>query len=170
MKLLYPWFLLVLATPVCAHGPTPQKTDQTVLIQAPAETVWKLLSEPCAIRQWHPDVADCQSSDARKRELTLKNGAKLNEEFDEVLVEEMSISYRLAGNPDIKALPVSSLTGRIKLKPEGSGVRVSWMARYYRADTTNEPPKGMDDQSALNAVNQYVKSGLDGLASPAAKK
>lgn len=170
MNKRYPWWLLVLSTSVWAHGPTPQKTDQTVLLQASAASVWKMLSAPCAIKDWHPAVADCQSSEAGKRVLILKNGAKLQEEFDEILVEEQTISYRLAGNPDIQALPVSSLTGRIKLKQEGTGVRVSWMARYYRADTTNEPPKGMDDQSALNAVNQYVKSGLDGLASSAAKK
>ena len=156
--------------PVFAHGPTPQKTDQSKLInQAPA-AVWKKLSEPCAITKWHSEVGHCESSAAMKRTLTLKNGGKINEEIDEILPAEMTISYRLGGEVDIKALPVSSLTGRIKVVPEGAGSRVSWLARYYRADTTNEPPKGLDDESAQKAVNAYVKAALEGLEQAPAKK
>jgi mxaD protein len=82
----------------------------------------------------------------------------------------MTISYRIGGEIDFKALPVSSLTGRIKVKAEAAGTNVSWLARYYRADTTNEPPKGLDDESALNAVNSYIKAGLSGLDKSEVKK
>lgn len=169
MNPLYALLLSAIALPVLAHGPTPQKTDQSALIKASPEVVWKLLSEPCAITSWHPDVQDCQSDDPLKRTLTLKNGGKINEEMDEILPTEMSISYRLGGEVDPKALPVSSLTGRIKVKAEADGSRVSWVARYYRVDTTNEPPKGLDDESALSAINAYVKAGLSGLDSPSKK-
>jgi mxaD protein len=170
MKLIYTFLLSVVAMPVFAHGPTPQKTDQTATVKASPDLVWKQLSEPCAIKNWHPYVADCQSSDPKKRTLTLKNGSKIDEEVDEIVPAEMSISYRIAGEFDIKALPVSSLTGRIKVKPEGADSNVSWLARYYRADTTNEPPKGLDDESALKAVNAYVKAALAGLGNPTEKK
>ncbi|MEQ1767539.1 MAG: SRPBCC family protein [Methylotenera sp.] len=170
MKLIYTLIFSALAMPAFAHGPTPQKTDQMHTVKASPEIVWKLLSDPCAIKNWHPDVADCQSSDPKKRTLTLKNNSKIDEEVDEILPAEMSISYRIAGEIDIKALPVSSLTGRIKVKAEGAGSSVSWLARYYRADTTNEPPKGLDDESALKAVNAYVKAALTGLDNPTAKK
>ena len=170
MKLIYGLLLTVIATPAFAHGPTPQKTDQTVTLKAAPETVWKQLSEPCAIKDWHPDVADCQSSDPKKRTLTLKNGSKIDEEVDEIVPAEMPISYRIGGEIDVKALPVSSLTGRVKVKANGAGSDVSWLARYYRADTTNEPPKGMDDESATKAVNAFVKAGLAGLDNLAAKK
>lgn len=163
MKLIYTLLLSAITMPAFAHGPTPQKTDQTVTLKAAPELVWKQLSEPCAIKNWHPDVADCQSSDPKKRTLTLKNGSKIDEEVDEILPAEMSISYRVAGEVDTKALPISSLTGRIKVKAEGTDLSVSWLARYYRADTTNEPPAGMDDESATKSVNAYVKAGLVGL-------
>ena len=78
--------------------------------------------------------------------------------------------YKRQGEIDIKALPVSSLTGQIKAKADGDKTSVSWKSRYYRADTTNEPPKGMDDESALKAVNAYVKAGLTGLGDTAIKK
>ena len=170
MKIIGTLILVIIATPAVAHGPTPQKTDETTVINAKSEVVWRLLSEPCAIKSWHPEVADCQSSDAKKRTITLKNGGKIDEEVDEILPAEMSISYRIAGEIDIKALPVSSLTGQIKAKADGDKTSVSWKSRYYRADTTNEPPKGMDDESALKAVNAYVKAGLTGLGDTAIKK
>lgn len=163
MKLIYTLLLSTIAMPVLAHGPTPQKTDETVILKVTPELAWKQLSEPCAIKNWHPDVAGCTSSDQKKRTLTLKNGSKLDEEVDEILPAEMSISYRIAGEVDVKALPISSLNGRIKVKAEGADASVSWLARYYRADTTNEPPVGMDDESAKKSVNAYIKAGLVGL-------
>ena len=162
--------LSAIMMPAYAHGPTPQKTDQSALINAAPAAVWKKLSEPCAIANWHSEVSNCESSTALKRTLTLKNGGKINEEIDEILPAEMTISYRLGGDMDIKALPVSSLTGRIKVVAEGAGSRVSWLARYYRFDTTNEPPKGLDDESAQKAVNAYVKTALEGLEQAPAKK
>ncbi|PPC83820.1 MAG: MxaD protein [Methylotenera sp.] len=169
MKKIYALILMAITAPALAHGPTPQKTDQSVLISASPEVVWKRLSEPCAIKDWHPDVVGCDSTTALKRTLVLKNGSKINEEIDEMLPSEMSISYRL-GEIDIKALPVSSLTGRLKVTADGANTKVVWVARYYRADTTNEPPKGLDDESALNAVNAYVKAALAGLQKPMPKK
>ncbi len=169
MKKIYALILMAVAAPAIAHGPTPQKTDQSALIGAAPDAVWKLLSEPCAIKDWHPDVVGCESITPLKRTLVLKNGSKINEEIDEILPSEMSISYRL-GDIDIKALPVSSLTGRLKVTADGTSSKVMWVARYYRADTTNEPPKGLDDESALNAVNAYVKAALAGLEKPVPKK
>lgn len=170
MKLIYTLIISTFALPVLAHGPTPQKTEQSVIIKATPAIVWKFISEPCSIKKWHPDVADCQSSDPKKLTLTLKNSSKIDEEVDELDQENMSISYRLASEVDIKALPVSSLTGRIKVTAEQSDAKVSWLARYYRVDTTNEPPEGMDDEAAKNAVNAYVKAALSGLKNALIKK
>lgn len=169
MKIIYAILLTAIAFPVAAHGPTPRKTDETALIKSPPAEVWKQLSEPCAITSWHPDVAECQEISKTKRTLTLKNGGKITEEIDEILPAEYSISYRLASDSEIKALPVSSLSGRLKVKAEGSGSQVTWALRYYRADTENEPKEGQDDESAQSAVDSYVKAGLAGLDNPAKK-
>lgn len=154
---------LCIVLPAAAHGPTPRKTDQTILVNAAPDKVWKMMSVPCAIAEWHPQVAGCQDVSGKGRALTLKNGGKLVEGFDELLPAEMSLSYRLEGDLDIQALPVSSLSGRIRLKAEGTGTRISWMARYYRAFTGNEPPSGQDDESAEQAVNAYVSGALEGI-------
>lgn len=168
MKLIYSLFtsavLASIALPTYAHGPTPRKTDETVLVAAKPEVVWKLLSDPCAIAKWNPELSACNSNAPNKRTLTLKNGGSISEEVDEQLPAEMSISYRLGADSEVKALPVSSLTGRIKVKAEGEGSKVSWMARYYRADTTNEPPEELNDEAAQNAVDAYVRVALKGLS------
>lgn len=163
MKFTYVLLMLLVSLPVAAHGPTPRKTDESILIKAPLEQVWQSISEPCAIAAWHPAIAACTSADAMKRKLALKTGGDIQEEFDEVQVAEKTISYRFAGDVDIKAIAVSSLSGRIRLVEEGGQVRVSWMARYYRAFTGNEPPPGQDDETAMQAVGQYVLSALQGL-------
>lgn len=170
MKRMIPLLMSIATLPALAHGPTPQKTDQTVLLDASPKSVWQALSTPCEIANWHPQVADCKADGQLKRTLTLKNGAKLMEEIDEILSDEMSISYRLGSGSEESALPVSSLTGRIKVKAEGEKANVVWIARYYRADTTNEPPKGKDDASAQLAVNSYVREGLLGLEEMLTKK
>ncbi len=170
MKLLQVLLITAISLPAFGHGPTPQKTDESVLIAATPDIVWKKLSEPCVISTWHPEVSSCEEVSPLKRILTLKNGGKISEEIDEILPVEMSISYRLGAESEVQAIPVSSLTGRIKVVADGAGSKVTWIARYYRADTTNEPPKGLDDGTAQLMVNAYVKSGLEGLNGAAAKK
>lgn len=170
MKLLQVFLFTAIALPAYGHGPTPQKTDESILLASSPDSVWKKLSEPCAIAAWHPDVSSCEEVSPLKRILTLKNGGKISEEIDEILPAEMSISYRLGAESEIKALPVSSLTGRVKVAADAEGSKVTWMARYYRADTTNEPPKGLDDGTAKLMVNAYVRSALKGLNEAVTKK
>lgn len=170
MKLLPVFLFTAIALPAYGHGPTPQKTDESILLGVTPAVVWKKLSEPCAIATWHPEVSSCEEVSPLKRILTLKKGGKISEEIDEILPVEMSISYRLGAESEVNALPVSSLTGRIKVVEDAAGSKVTWIARYYRADTTNEPPKGLDDATAQLMVNAYVRSGLEALNGALVKK
>jgi len=161
------WSLLVvtmlLSANVWAHGPTPQKTDESIQVHATAEAIWQRISAPCALAQWHPQVAACEAINDKQQKITLKNGKQLLQEIDEVSAAEMTVAYRLSGEIDLEALPVSSLNGKIKVSADGSNAKVVWTARYYRAFTGNEPPAGQDDESAKTAVDSFVKDGLQGL-------
>lgn len=154
---------LLLSANVWAHGPTPQKTDESIQVGASAESVWKRISAPCALAQWHPQVTACEAVGDKQQKLTLKNGKHLLQEIDEVAAADMTVSYRLSGDIDLEALPVSSLNGKIKVSADGNNAKVVWTARYYRAFTGNEPPAGQDDESAKTAVDAFVKEGLQGL-------
>jgi mxaD protein len=148
---------------VFAHGPTPQKTDESVHVNASPELVWKRIIEPCSIAKWNSEVSTCDVVSEKQQTLTLKNGKKILQEVDEIATTEMTLSYRFSGEIDITSLPVSSLNGKIKVTPDADGAKVTWTARYYRAFTGNEPPAGQDDESAKNAIDQFVKAGLNGL-------
>lgn len=154
---------LLLSANVWAHGPTPQKTDESIQVGTSADAVWKRISAPCGLAQWHPQVTACEAVNDKQQKITLKNGKQLLQEIDEVSAAEMTVSYRLSGDIDLEALPVSSLNGKIKVSADGSLAKVVWTARYYRAFTGNEPPAGQDDESAKNAVDSFVKEGLQGL-------
>jgi mxaD protein len=160
------WSLLLIglmSANVWAHGPTPQKTDESIQVNAAVDAVWKRVSAPCGLAQWHPQVAACEAVNDKQQRISLKNGKQLLQEIDEVSASDMTVSYRLSGDIDLEALPVSSLNGKIKVVADGSTAKVVWTARYYRAFTGNEPPAGQDDESAKTAVDDFVKEGLQGL-------
>ena len=51
-------FALVLAaTMALAHGPTPQKVNQSIAIKASPDAVWKVAGDFAGIGRWHPGVA-----------------------------------------------------------------------------------------------------------------
>ncbi len=163
MKLALTLIGVLVAGSAYAHGPTPQKTDESIQVSMTPDAVWKKVIEPCGMAKWNPEVTACDIVNDKQQSLTLKNGKKILQEIDEIAAAEMTISYRLSGEIDMAALPVSSLNGKIKVVPDAAGSTVTWTARYYRAFTGNEPPVGQDDESAKTAIDGFVKAGLNGL-------
>ena len=149
-----------------AHGPTPQKVNQTVTIRAAPDAVWKALAPFGGIGSWHPDVAAVEASggDAAGgvRRVTLRTGGTLVESLDEWNSQGRTYAYRMS-DPDLKALPVSSYSATITVTPEGDGSRVAWMGRFYRGDTGNEPPEELSDAAGKAAMDRYFADGLRGL-------
>ena len=172
-RLLLAFALLVAGfAPLAAHGPTPQRADESVTIEASPGAVWKLIAEFGAIGAWHPLVkrvaATGGDAAGAERVLTLDKG-DLTEGLDEVDADARRISYRLT-RENVEALPVSFYTATIEVKPSGSGSEVRWDARFYRADTTNEPPENLNDEAAITAMTDFIRQGLDGLKRKASGK
>lgn len=163
MKCYLAMLSLSIAGVAYAHGPTPQKTDESIVVSAKPEVVWKKIIEPCAIAQSNTEVRACEIVNEKQQSITLNNGKKILQEIDEIAEAEMTLSYRLSGDIDMAALPVSSLNGKIKVTPDAAGAKVTWTARYYRAFTGNEPPVGQDDEAAKQAIDAFVKAGLNGI-------
>ncbi|WP_428030220.1 SRPBCC family protein [Ancylobacter sp.] len=167
-------FGLLLLGPLLAlaHGPTPQRADETLVIAAPPEAVWAQLVKFGGIGDWHPLVKKVASTggDAAgaERVLTLEKG-DVTEGLDEVDTAAHRISYRLL-TENAEAIPVSFYTQTIEVKPDAAGSLVSWSARFYRADTTNEPPEDRNDEAAVAAMTDFIKQGLDGLKAKVATK
>lgn len=171
MRLTRPRLLLALVPALLpgvarAHGPTPQKVEQTITIAAPPAAVWKVVGPFGKIGAWHPDVAKVEATggdgSGATRKVTLKTGGTLDEGLDEWKADGMTYSYRM-GEPDLKALPVSSYSATVTVTPDGQGSKVSWAGRFYRGDTGNEPPEALSDAAGRTAMDRFFGDGLKGL-------
>nr|WP_083656694.1 SRPBCC family protein [Mongoliimonas terrestris] len=174
-SLTRPEFLLVAAAllvasaaPAAAHGPTPQKVAEAIDIAVPCELIWSKLRDFGSIGDWHPGLMKVEATGASERgatrTITLLNGETVVEKLDEVNGDLQSMSYRLS-TENLKALPVSFYTAKMTVsRPEGgASCRVDWEGRFYRGDTTNEPPPELNDEAAVTAMTDFFKVGLTGL-------
>ncbi|ODR98281.1 MxaD protein [Methyloceanibacter superfactus] len=155
---------LLAVTPAAAHGPTPQKVEQSIAIAAPPETVWAAVKDFDGLAGWNPLVESSKGSGGNAadgtRVVVLKSGGQLIDSLDEYLDDEMSYSYRLA-TPDIESFPASFYSSTLMVKPGANGgSEVIWDARLYRADTGNFPSETQNDQAAIEAVTRYFQEGL----------
>jgi len=161
--------LAFLATTALAHGPTPQKVNQSITIAAKPEAVWKIVGDFGRIATWNPalkaseGVAGNRPGEAEgRRTLTFPSGAELVESLDAWDGEAFTYSYRMS-DPEVKAIPVSSYSATLRVAPEGEGSKVTWSGRFYRGDTGNEPSEELSDAAGRTAMDAFFGDGLKGL-------
>lgn len=151
---------------VLAHGPTPQKVEESIEVKVEPDAAWTLVKDFANIGSWHPGLAKSAGSAGcagGTRTLTLKSGGDLVEGADECNDGEKALYYRLS-TENVNAFPVSSYSSKIEVKPGASGgTTLTWTARLYRADTTNDPPEDKNDAAAVKAMTDFVTTGLQGL-------
>lgn len=162
----------LIAPPAAAHGPTPQKIEETIAIAAPPERVWALVGPFGGIAGWHPLVARAEATGGdgpgAERVLTLRAGeavpgGEIAEGLDDHEPAQRRYGYRLA-RENVQALPVSFYSATIEVRPAGEGrSEVAWTGRYYRGDTGNFPAEGQDDETAGKAMATFLRTGLEGL-------
>lgn len=145
-----------------AHGPTPQKIDEKMMIAAPVETVWKKVSDFNGIADWHPMVESVSSPEEGTRVLKIKGKGEITDSLDEKDDAKHFMSYRLL-EENIEAFPVSFYTVSIELTEADKGTEMSWKGRFYRADTGNFPPEQYNDESAVKAMEAFAKTGMGSL-------
>lgn len=153
--------------PATAHGPTPQKVEETVTIAASPKVVWDAVKNFDSLAKWHPLVASSAGRGGNgqnaERDVVLKSGGQLTDSLDEYLDSEMSYSYRLA-RPNIDAFPVSFYSATLSVRPGANGGSdVEWDGRFYRADTGNFPAENQNDEAAIAAMTHFFHEGLQGL-------
>lgn len=159
--------LWLIAAPVLAHGPTPKKVEETVTVAADAARVWAVVADFGALAAWHPMVASSDASNGNQsgseRTVTLKSGGTITDSLDSYDAGAMSYAYRLL-KENVEVFPVSFYSAEISVAPAGDGTaRVTWIGRFYRGDTGNFPPEGLDDEAAIAAMTGFFQSGLAGL-------
>jgi carbon monoxide dehydrogenase subunit G len=160
--------LAVLISPAAqAHGPTRQKIQESIEINAPPAKVWAVIADFHDM-SWLPGVAKTTGEggnepDAAKRQLSLENGATIDESLYKYDPEEMSYSYRI-DQVDVKVLPVTNYSATITVLPAGEGKsKVEWRGAFYRGFPNNNPPPELNDEAAVSAVTKIYRAGLENL-------
>lgn len=155
--------LLLVPALATAHGPSRLKHTKTINIDAPPEKVWAVISDFCAIQDWHPAIAKCETSGGTEkgttRVLTLGNGESFTEELLKYSAEDMSYAYRIT-EPNHKAVPVGTYGSTIDINAgENGGSELVWKGFFYRAYPNNDPPPELSDEAAVNAIKNIYDSG-----------
>ena len=168
MKFLHSLLIVLFAllsftsTIATAHGPTPQKVDEKIIIAASVDKVWKIISDFSHIDQWHPLVTSVDSIDEQTRIIHIAEKGNLTDSLDEVNAETHLLSYRLL-EEDINVFPASFYTITLTVNAVESGSELLWQGRFYRADTGNFPPENFNDDAAVNAMTDFAKQGMESL-------
>ena len=135
-KFILPLIVLLFSFSIFAHGPTPQKVQESITVSiAPAEA-WSVLK----------DYSD------------FKKIMKVRSFDDEI----MKIKYELLS----KDVPFSDYNAYIIVKKGSNDNEsiIQWTARFYRTYKLNPPiPEGEDDATAVAAVKNIVGPGLANL-------
>lgn len=132
-------------------------------IEAPGlpPAIWEIAGAFCAIKDWHPVVADCQETkegDVTFRTLTLKDGAKIKEKL--VDSDATSYSYEIVESP----LPVKNYKAKFWVEPDDEADRT---VIYWTADFD---ANGATDDEAKQKITDVFTAGLKGLKAKALAK
>jgi uncharacterized protein YndB with AHSA1/START domain len=150
-----------------AHGASPLKVVETIIIDAPPEKVWSVVSD-FAHADWLPGVARVEASgddvpDQARRRLILADGGVIEELLTKRDAERMMLGVHREGD-DVKRLPATNYTALITLRPSVDGkTEVEWKARFYRGYPKNDPPPELNDDVALAAVTKLQRAYLAAL-------
>lgn len=169
-KLLAILAALMLPLTAAAHGPSPQKVEKEIVIQADPAKVWAIVKDFAGIDKWHPAIAsvkmetrkDENGKDDTFRLLALKGGGTILERLKSIDDADMKLKYEIIEG----ALPVTDYNAvmTVKAGPGAGESTVVWMARFYRVYRLNPPiPEGQDDATAIKAVTGVFDAGLPGL-------
>lgn len=162
-----------------AHGPVRGKMTATLLIDAPAEKVWDVISNYDDM-SWHPAMesatADNGNEKGSVRVLTLKSGGTITEELKAYKADKMSYKYKITDMSTVKTihhsgqdenvpvLPVENYQATLTVKAKGRKSEVTWVATYYRGYVNNNPPEELNEAAADAAVTTVLTDGLVHLA------
>jgi mxaD protein len=166
-------FTIALVSSAMAHGASPKKIEEKIDIAAKPDAVWALIADFAKISTWNPavesSIAISDPDQGTERVLTLKGGGKVTDAQTEYDAAKMTYSYRRVDD-DVKVFPVSFYSATITVTPTATGSEVDWIGRFYRGDTGNEPPPGLNDSDAIQAMTDFFQTGLKGLKTLAEKK
>jgi len=116
------------------------------------EDVWQIFGDFCAIKDWHPAVADCKEvkeGGVTYRNLTLKDGGKIKEKLTDE--DDTGYSYEIVESP----LPVKNYKATFEFEEDEDSPHrseVEWEATF--------DANGVSDKEAKKAVADILEAGV----------
>ena len=149
--------VLIAAAAVIVCGGTAHAITVKKKRDAPGEptAVWALVGSFCAIKDWHPTVADCETSkegDVTSRTLTLKDGSKIKERLTDA--EETSYSYAIVAT----SLPVKNYKATLSVEEDEDSPdrnEIHWEATF--------DAQGTSEEDARKKIAEILEAGVVGM-------
>jgi hypothetical protein len=116
--------------------------------------IWKIVGDFCAIKTWHPVVADCvetKEGDVTYRTLTLKDGGKIKEKLTGT--EDLGYTYEIVESP----LPVKNYKSKLWLEVDDEPDR---SVIYWQSDFD---ANGASDDDAKAKITGILADGVKGI-------
>ena len=159
--------IAALAMPALAADAPEMSIEHSIVINAPAEAVWQVVSDFNGLPRWLPVIVESRLILGKNREvgaireLTRANGTKVQEKLISYEPWNMSLGYTYIGGQ----VGATDYFPTITVSEDGNGKsKVVWKARFKRiAYWTDDPPAGQDDATPLNALNKVYAMGLENL-------
>jgi mxaD protein len=165
MKRFLIFLTLFLSFSVFSHGPSPQKVQKEITINASPEKVWAVVKDFEHANTWLPFVKEIKvdtKGEDKFRTLVLNKGGKILEKLKGIDNESMKIKYEIVEGD----IPVADFNAYITVTKGASAneSKVQWTGRFYRVYKLNPPiPEGQDDESAVKAITEAFDAGLPAL-------
>jgi len=159
--------LAVSAAPLLAAEAPEMNVEHSIVINAPPEVVWEMVSDFNGLPRWLPVIVESKIVLGKNREvgaireLTRANGTKVQEKLIDYEPWNMSLGYTYIGGQ----VGATDYFPTMTVSDAGNGKsKVVWKARFKRvAYWTDEPPPGQDDSTPLNGLNKVYQMGLENL-------
>jgi hypothetical protein len=121
--------------------------------------LWAVVGDFCAIKDWHPAVADCEQIEEHGdtyRILTLGDGGKIKEKLTDT--DDTGYSYEIVESP----LPVKNYSATLEVgeDDEPDRVEIEWEAEFDAAD-------GTEDAEAEKVIVGIFNDGVSGIKAKA---
>ena len=159
--------LAVSAAPLFAVEAPEMKIEHSIVINAPPEAVWEVVSDFNGLPRWLATITESRIILGKNREvgaireLRRANGTKVQEKLIVYEPWNMSLGYTYIGGQ----VGATDYFPTMTVFDAGNGTsKVVWKAHFKRvAYWTDEPQPGQYDATPLNTLNKVYVMGLESM-------
>ena len=170
------FFLIVLIVffnnEVNGHGPSRQKVNEKIEINADPEKVWGIVKNFMKY-DWNSSIQKVIAENnevGAERKLEFDGGKFVKQKLEKLDETKKLISWRIVETSN-EIMPVNSYAAKIFVKESKNGkTLVNYKAGFYRGFMGNDPPESLNDENSKKKVAIFIKNSLEGLKSIAESK